>query len=157
MQIKPRPRSRKPSRLHSPSIMQQCKLELPLLCLTKTQSIPWDLTNTSPHFSSSLSTPESLTSTLCWNASFTASTHRLQYSLLSQKQSRPPPLWRNFTPKPPRSKEATAALPYSEEDPNYLMEEVVITTTPMLWMWITLHYPQSNALTTSSQKKWYRD
>ena len=37
---------------------------------------------------------------------------------------------------------------HSGEDLNHPMEEVVITTTPMLWTWITSHYPQSSELTT---------
>ena len=139
-QTRPGPRSRKPLKLHSPPMTQQCKCELPLLHLTKTGRTPQDLTNISPYSSSSLSTPKSLTTTPCQNGFFAASTYRSQYSLLFLKQSKPPPPWRNFTPKPLRSKEATTASPHLGEDPNHSMEEVVVTTTPMLWTWITLCY-----------------
>ena len=74
----------------------------------------------------------------CWNGSSKDLTHKLWYNSLSQEQSKPPPLWRNFTQRPLRSREATAASHHSEEDLNHPMEEVAITTTPMVWMWIML-------------------
>ena len=120
MQTRPGPRSRKHSRLHSPPTMQQYKLELPLLHLTKTGRTPQNLTSTS-HSPFSLFALASLTIMLCQNDSSIALTHRLWYSLLSQEQS-----------KPPRSKKATAASPYSGEGPNHPMEEVVTIMIPML-------------------------
>ena len=98
--------------------MQQCRLELPSPCLTKTRRTPWNLTNTSPHSPSSLSTLESLTIIPCWSGSFMALIYRLQYSSPFLEQSKPPPSWKNFTPNPLRIKEVTTALPHSGEDPN---------------------------------------
>ena len=62
--------------------------------------------------------------------------------------TKPPPLWRNFTQRPLKSREGTATLCHSGEDLNHPMEEVAVTTTPMLWMWIASYYPQSNERTT---------
>ena len=59
---------------------------------------------------------------------------------------KPPPLWRNFTQRPLRSREATTASHHLEEDPNHPMEEVVVTTTPMPWTWIASCYPQASKL-----------
>ena len=50
-----------------------------------------------------------------------------------------------------QQKEATAAPPHSRVDPSHHMEEVVIFTTPMLWMWMASYYPQLNALTTCTR------
>ena len=136
-QTRPGPKSRKPSRLHLPPIIQQHKLKLLLPHSTRTRRTLWNLTNTSSHSSSSLSTLKSLTTMLCWNSSSMASTHRLWYSLLSLEQS-----------KPPRLKKATAASPHLGEGSNHPIEEVVTTMIPMLWMWIASHYPQLNALAT---------
>ena len=134
MQTRPGPRSRKPSKLHSLPMTQQHKLELPLLCSTKTGRLPQDLTNTSPPSSSSLSAPESLTTIPCRNDSSKDLICKLQYNSLSQGQSKPLPLWRNFTQRPPRLREVTAASHHSGEDLNHPMEEVAVTMTPMLWM-----------------------
>ena len=148
MQTRPGPRSRKPLRPHSPPMTQQHKLKSPSLHSTKTGRTPQDSTNTSPPSLSSLSNSESLTTMPCWNGFSKDLTCKLQYNSPSQEESKPPPLWRNFTQRPPRSKEVTAALHHSGEDPNHPMEEVAITTTPMLWTWITSHYPQSSELAT---------
>ena len=118
MQLRPGPRSRKPLKSHLPPMMQQHKLKLPSLRLTKTGRTPWDLTNISPHSPFSLSILESPTTMPCQNGSLAASSHRSQYSLLSQEQSKPLPLWRNFTTRPLRLKEATATSPHLGEDPN---------------------------------------
>ena len=123
-------------------MMQQHKLKSLLLCLTKTGRTPQNLTSTSPHSPFSLSVLESLTIMPCQNDSFTGLTYKLQYNSLSQGQSKVPPPWRNSTPRPPRSKEATATWHHSGEDPKHPMEEVAVTMTPMLWMWIISHYPQ---------------
>ena len=131
-------------------MMQQCKLESLLLHSIKTWKTPQDSTNTSPS-PFSQSTLESLTIMPYQNGSSEDSTHRLWCNSLSQEQSRPPPLWRNFTQRPPRLREVTSTSHCSEEDPNHPMEEVVITTTPMLWMWIASHYPQSNKLATCAK------
>ena len=147
MQTRPGPRSKKPSRLHSPPMMQQCKLELPSLCLTKTRRIPQDSTNTSPPSSSSLSILESPTTMPYWNSFSKDLTHKLWYNSLSWEQSKPPPLWRNFTQKLLRSMKDIAASHHSGEDLNHPMEEVAITMTPMLWTWITSHYSQLSELT----------
>ena len=151
MRTKPGPRSRKPSKPHSPPIMQQCKLELPSLCSTKTGKTPQDSTNTSPPSPSSLSVPESLITIPYQNGSSEDSTHKLWYNSLSQEQSKPPPLWRNFTQRPLKLREVTTVLHHSGEDPNHSMEEVAIIMTPMLWMWITSCYSQSSKLTTCAK------
>ena len=97
MQTRPGPRSRKLSRPHSPPMMQQHKLESPSLHSTKTRRTPQDLTNTSPPSLSSLSVLGSPTTMPYQNSSSKNSTCKLQYNSLSWKQSKPPPLWRNFT------------------------------------------------------------
>ena len=151
MQTRLGPRSRKPSKPHSPPTTQQHKLELPLLCSIKTGRTPQDLINTSSSSSSSsssLSVLESSTTMPCQNGSSEDSTCKLQYNSLSWEQSRPPPLWRSFIQRPPRSRKVTTTLHYLEEDPNHPMKEVVITMTQMLWTWITSCYPQSSELTT---------
>ena len=144
-------RSRKPSKLHSSPMTQQRKLELLSLHSTKTSRSPQDLTNTSPPSSSSQSAQESLTTTLYWNGSSKDSTHKSWYNSLSWEQSRPPPLWRNFTQKPLRSREIITTLHHSGEDLSHPMEEVVITMTPMLWTWIASHYPLSSKLATCAK------
>ena len=146
MQTRPGSRSRKPSKLHSPPMIQQHKLELPLLCSTKTGRIPQDSTNTSSSSPSSPSILESLTTTPCWNGSSEDLTHKLWYNSLSWEQLKPPPLWRNFIQRPPRLKEVTAVSHHSGGDLSDPMEEVTFTMTPMLWMWITSCYPWSNEL-----------
>ena len=148
MQTRPGSRSRKPSKLHSPPMMQQHKLELPLLHSTKTRRTTQDLTNTSPPSPSSLSILGSPTTMPCQNGSSKDSTCKLQYNSLSWKQSKPPPLWRNFTQKPLRSREVTATLHHSREDLSHPMEEVAVTTIPMLWTWIASYYPQLSKLAT---------
>ena len=141
MQTRPRPRSRKPSKPHSPSMMQQHKLKLPSLHSTKIGRTPQDSTSTSPPSPSSQSTLESPTTTPCQNSSSKDSTHKLWYNSHSQEQSKPPPLWRNSTQRPSRSREVITASHHSGEDLNHPMEEVVVTTIPMLWMWIASYYP----------------
>ena len=84
----------------------------------------------------------------CQNGSSEDSTCKLQYNSLSQEQSNSPPLWRNFTQRPLRLREVTTTLHYSEKDLNHSMEEVVITMTPMLWMWTASRYPQLSKLAT---------
>ena len=147
-QTKSEPRSKRPSKLHSPLMMQQHKLKSLMLHSTKTGRTLQDLINTSSHSPSAPFTPESLITMPYQNSSSMDLTHKLWYNSLSQKQSKPLPPWRNFTPKLPRLKEVIAVLHYSGKDPNYPMEEVVITMTTMLWMCIALYYPQSNELTT---------
>ena len=117
-QINPGPRSRKPSRLHLPLMMQQHKLELLSLHSTKTRRTPLDLTNISPHSPFSLSTLELPITMPCQNGSSADSIHRLQHNSLSPEHLKPPPPWRNFTPKPLRSKGVTTALHHLGEDPN---------------------------------------
>ena len=151
MQTRPRPRSRKPSRPHSPPMMQQHKLELPLLHSTKTKRIPQDLTNISPPSPFSPSILESLTTTPCQSGSSKDLTCKLQYNSLFWEQSKPLPLWRNFTQRPLRSREVTTILHHSGEDPNHSMEEVAIIMTPMLWTWIASHYSQLSKLATCAK------
>ena len=137
MQTRPGPRSRKHSKPHSPPMTQQCKLESLLLHSTKTGRTPQDLTNTSPSSSSSQSAQESPTTTLYWNGSSEDSTHKSWYNSLSWKQL-----------KPPRSRKVIATLHHSGEDLSHPLKEVVITTIPMLWTWITSCYPWLSKLAT---------
>ena len=139
-QIRLGPRSRKPSKPHSPPMMQQCRLKSPLLHSTKTRRTPQDSTSTSLPSSSSQSALKSPTTMSCENGSSKDSTHKLWYNSLSQEQLQPSPLWRNFTQKPPRLREVTAVLHHSREDLNHPLEEAVVTMTPMLWTWIASHY-----------------
>ena len=88
MQTSPGPRSRKASRLHSPLMMQQHKLKLSLLHLTKTGRTPQVLTNISPPSPSSPSIPKSPTIMPCQNGSSEDLTRKLQYNSLSQEQSK---------------------------------------------------------------------
>ena len=147
MQIKPRPRSRKPSKSHSPPMMQLCKLELPSHHSTRTRRTSQDLTNTSPPSPSFQPALESPTTMPCWNGSSKDLIHKLWYNSLSQEQLKPLPLWRSFTQRPLRLREATATLHHSGENLNHPMEEVVITMIPMLWTWITSYYPWLSKLT----------
>ena len=135
MQTRPGPRSRKPSRPHSPPMMQQCKLESPSLHSIKTRRIPQDSTNTSPPSPSSASILESLTTMHCQNGSFKDSTCKLWYNSLSGEQL-----------KPLRPREVTDVLHHLGEDLNHPMEEAIVTMTLMLWTWIASHYPQLNEL-----------
>ena len=128
------PRSGKPSRLHSPPRMQQHRLELPSLCLIKTGRTPQDSISISPSSPSSLSALELLTTMPCH------STPRSWSNSSSAELSKPPPPWRSSTPKLLKSREGTAILPHSGEDPSHHMEEVAVTMTPTLWMWITSCY-----------------
>ena len=148
MQTRPGPRSRKPSRPHSPPMTQQRKPKLPLLYSTKTRRTPQNLTNISSLSSSSLSILESPTTMPCWSGFSKDSTHKLWYNSLSWEQSKTSPLWKNFTQRLPKSKEVTATLHHSGEDPNHPMEEVVVTMIPMLWTWIASRSPWSSELTT---------
>ena len=132
MQTRLGPRSRKPSKQHLSSMTQPHKLESPLLHSTRTRRTPQDLTSTSPPSPSSQSAPESPTTMLYRSGSFEDLTHKLQYNSLSWEQSKSPPLWRNFTQRPPRSEKVTATSHHLEEDPSHPMEKVVITTNPML-------------------------
>ena len=85
-QTNPRPRSRKPSRLHLSLMMQQCKLELLSLHSIKTGKTLQDSTSTSSHSLFSPSAPESLITMPCWNGSSADLTHKLWYNSLSQEQ-----------------------------------------------------------------------
>ena len=151
MQTRSGPRSRKFSKPHLPPMIQQCKPELLSLHSTKTGRTPWDLTNTSPPSPSSQSALESLTTMPYQSGSFKDLTCKSQYNSFSQEQLKPPPLWRNFTQRHPRLRGVTAILHHSGEDLSHPMEEVVITTTPMLWMWIASHCSWSSELTTCAK------
>ena len=133
MLMKTRLRSRKSSRQHSPSMMQWCRLELPLPCLIKTRRTPQDSINIFSPSPSSLSTPESLTLMLCWSGSSITSTPRSLSKLLSVELPGPLPPWRNSTPRPQKSKGVIAASPPSGGDLSHCMEEVAITITPIPW------------------------